>query len=76
MTDHGLALIAAGLAIAGGAIGAAIGDGLAGLATISGVSRQPDAQPRLQSLMFIIIGLAEAAYFINVALGFYFISLR
>src|SRR5207249_2154345 len=68
------ALIGAGLALGGGAIGAAIGDGLAGNATIAGVSRQPEAQGRLQLIMFLIIGLVEAMYFINLALGFYFIT--
>jgi F-type H+-transporting ATPase subunit c len=74
--NHAIALagavIGAGLALGGGAIGAAIGDGLAGNATIAGVSRQPEAQPRL--FLFIIIGLVEAMYFINLALGFYFIT--
>jgi len=61
------ALIAAGLALGGGAIGAAIGDGLAGNATIQGVARQPEAQGRLQVIMFLIVGLVEAMYFINLA---------
>ena len=67
------AMIAAGLALGGGAIGAAVGDGLAGSATSNGVSRQPEAQGRLTTIMFLIIGLVEAMYFINLALGFYFI---
>jgi F-type H+-transporting ATPase subunit c len=78
MNNTGLAylgaLIGAGLALGGGAIGAAVGDGLAGNATIAGVSRQPEAQARLQLIMFLIIGLVEAMYFINLALGFYFIT--
>jgi len=68
------ALIAAGLALGGGAIGAAVGDGLVGNATIAGVSRQPEAQARLQILMFLVISLVEAMYFINLGLGFYFIT--
>jgi F-type H+-transporting ATPase subunit c len=68
------ALIAAGLALGLGAIGAAIGDALAGSATIQGVARQPEAQGRLQVIMFLIVGLVEAMYFINLALGFYFIT--
>jgi len=68
------AAIGFGIALGGGAIGAAIGDGLVGNATIGGVSRQPEAQGRLQVIMFLIIGLVEAMYFINLALGFYFIS--
>jgi F-type H+-transporting ATPase subunit c len=68
------AAIGAGLALGGGAIGAAIGDGLVGNATIAGVARQPESQARLYTTMFIIIGLVEAMYFINLALGFYFIT--
>ncbi|MGH3775350.1 MAG: ATP synthase F0 subunit C [Pseudonocardiaceae bacterium] len=71
ITDSGLrsagALIGGGLALAGGAIGAANGDALVGAATINGIARQPEAQARLYTTMFLIIGLCEAAYFINVA---------
>lgn len=67
------ALIAFGIALGGGAIGVGIGDGLAGNATIAGIARQPEASARLQLIMYLIIGLAEASYFINLALGFYFI---
>ena len=67
------ALIGAGLALGGGAIGAAVGDGLAGNATIQGVARQPEAQGRLQVIMFLIVGLVEAMYFINLALGMFFV---
>ena len=66
------ALIAGGLALAGGAIGAAVGDGLAGNATIQGVSRQPELQSRLYVTMFLIIGLVEGMYYINLALAFVF----
>ncbi len=68
------ALIGAGLALGGGAVGAAVGDGLAGNAMINGVSRQPEAQGRMSVFLFLIIGLVEAMYFINVALAFYFIT--
>ena len=75
--NHALAvlggLIAAGLALGGGAIGAAIGDGLVGNATIGGIARQPESQGRLQTVMYLIIGLVEGMYFINLALGFVFI---
>jgi F-type H+-transporting ATPase subunit c len=67
------AMIGMGLALAGGAIGAAIGDGLAGNATISGVARQPEAQGRLTGILFLIVGLVEAMYFINLGLGAYFV---
>jgi F-type H+-transporting ATPase subunit c len=56
-----------GLALGGGAIGAAIGDGLAGSQTIAGVARQPEVQGRLFSILFLVVGLVEAMYFINLA---------
>ncbi|MGH7911150.1 MAG: ATP synthase F0 subunit C [Candidatus Dormibacteraceae bacterium] len=68
------AVIAAGAAIGGGAAGAAAGDGLVGNAWIQGTARQPEMSGRLQGMMWIIVGLAEAMYFINIALGFYFIT--
>ena len=61
------AFVGGGLALAGGAIGAAIGDGLAGSSTIQGVARQPEAQGRLQTMFFLTVGLVEAMYFINLA---------
>jgi F-type H+-transporting ATPase subunit c len=61
------ALIGGGLIMAGGAIGAGIGDGIAGNALIAGVARQPEAQGRLFTPFFITVGLVEAAYFINLA---------
>jgi len=61
------AFVGGGLALAGGAIGAAIGDGMAGAATISGVARQPEAQSRLQTIFFLTVGLCEAVFFINLA---------
>lgn len=67
------ALVGAGLALGGGAIGAAVGDGLAGSATISGIARQPEVQGRLYTTMFLIVGLAEAMYFINLAFAALFI---
>jgi F-type H+-transporting ATPase subunit c len=63
----GLAMVGGGLALAGGAIGAAVGDGLAGAAVINGVARQPEAAGRLNTTMFLIIGLVEGMYFINLA---------
>jgi len=61
------AFIGGGLALGGGAIGAAVGDGLAGAQTIAGVARQPEAQSRLFTIFFLTVGLVEAMYFINLA---------
>jgi F-type H+-transporting ATPase subunit c len=60
-------LMGAGLALGGGAIGAGIGDGIAGNALISGIARQPEAQGQLTGQFFLTVGLVEAAYFINLA---------
>ena len=61
------AFVGGGLALGGGAIGAAIGDGLAGSSYIQGVARQPEAQGRLQTIFFLTVGLCEAVFFINLA---------
>ena len=62
------AFVGGGLALGGGAIGAGIGDGLAGSSYIQGVARQPEAQGRLQTIFFLTVGLVEAAFFINLAI--------
>jgi F-type H+-transporting ATPase subunit c len=61
------AMIGGGLALGGGAVGAAIGDGLVGISTIQGIARQPEAQGRLMTIFFLTVGLCEAMYFINLA---------
>ena len=47
------AFVGGGLALGGGAIGAGIGDGLAGSSYIQGVARQPEAPGRLQTIFFL-----------------------
>ncbi len=61
------AFIGGGLALDGVAIGAAIGDGLAGGQVIAGVARQPEARGRLFGIFLLVVGLVEAMYFINLA---------
>ena len=63
----GDALLAGAIMVAGGAIGAGIGDGLAGAQLVAGVARQPEAQTRLYTPFFITVSLVEATFFINVA---------
>ncbi|MGA2872396.1 MAG: ATP synthase F0 subunit C [Candidatus Dormibacteria bacterium] len=58
-----------------GALGAAVGDSLAGAQLIAGVARQPEAQGRLLTWTFLTVGLVEAVYFINLALMFVFVAL-
>ncbi|MGH3941234.1 MAG: F0F1 ATP synthase subunit C [Pseudonocardiaceae bacterium] len=61
------AFIGGGLALAGGAMGAAIGDGIVGGRLIEGTARQPEAQGRLFTSFLLTVGLCEAMYFINLA---------
>ena len=70
------AFIGGGVALAGGAIGAGIGDGLAGSSYIQGVARQPEAQGRLQTIFFLTVGLVEAMFFINLAFMATFVFVR
>ena len=59
------ALVGGGLALGGGAIGAAIGDGLAGSQTIAAIARQPEIEDKARTYFFLTVGLVEAMYFIN-----------
>jgi len=61
-----LAPLAFGLA----AIGSGVGVGVIVGRTIEGVSRQPELQGRLTSLMFLGIALTEALAFIAIAVAF------
>ncbi|MFC4943895.1 ATP synthase F0 subunit C [Pseudonocardia sp. GCM10023141] len=69
----GLAVVGGGIAIGAGALGAAVGDGLVGASMIQGVARQPEAAGRLNTTMFLIIGLCEGMYFINLAFMLLFV---
>lgn len=63
------AYIGGGMALGGGALGASVGDGLAGSQLVAGVARQPEAQGRLFTPFIITVGLAEGNYFIALAFG-------
>ncbi|HTW09792.1 MAG TPA: ATP synthase F0 subunit C [Acidimicrobiales bacterium] len=67
------AFVGGGAALGGGAVGAAVGDGLAGSSTIAGIARQPEVQSRLYSTMFLIVALVEGMYFINFAMAALFV---
>ena len=67
------ALVGGGMALGGGAIGAAVGDGLAGSQTIAAIARQPEIEAKARQYFFITVGLVEAMYFINLAFTALFI---
>ena len=68
--------LAAALAIGLGAIGAGVGNGLIVSKTVEGISRQPELQGKLQTTMFIGVGIVEVVPIIGVVIGFliYFAS--
>ncbi|AJY74565.1 F0F1 ATP synthase subunit C [Paenibacillus beijingensis] len=63
-------ILAAALAVGLGALGAGIGNGLIVSKTVEGISRQPELQGRLQTTMFIGVGIVEVVPIIGVVIGF------
>jgi F-type H+-transporting ATPase subunit c len=62
-------LIGAGLILAGGAIGAGVGDGLVTSRTVEGIARQPESRGQLLTTMFISVGIIEAYPIIGLVFG-------
>ncbi len=67
---RGMALIGAGIAAAGGAIGAGIGIGQIGGSAVEGMARQPEAAGRIQTAALILAALVEGAALFGVVIGF------
>src|ERR1019366_8387035 len=63
-------VIAAGLVIGLGGLGAAIGFGILGGKFLESSARQPELTNMLQIKMFIVAGLLDAVPIIGVAVGF------
>ena len=57
----GLAMIGAGIAAAGGVIGAGIGIGQIGGSAVEGMARQPEAAGTIQTAALILAALVEGA---------------
>jgi len=68
----GYVALAAGLIIGLGAIGACIGIGIMGSKFLESSARQPELTPMLQSSMFLLAGLIDAAFLIGVGLAMLF----
>lgn len=60
------ALVGGGIALGLGALGAALGDGMAGSQTIAAIARQPEIESKARTTFFLTVGLVEAMYFINL----------
>ncbi len=69
----GATIIAFGLLLGLGALGAGIGDGLVSSRAVEGTARQPELQGRLFTLMLIGIGFIEALPIIALGLGLFLI---
>ena len=72
MTNVALVAIACGLIIGLGALGACVGIGMMGGKYIEGAARQPELMDRLQTKMFLLAGLIDAAFLIGVGIAMLF----
>src|SRR6195952_5072392 len=69
---QGLTAIGIGIIIGLGAIGACIGIGLMGGKYIEACARQPELMNPLQTKMFLLAGLIDAAFLIGVGVAMLF----
>ena len=68
----GLVALACGIIVGLGAIGASIGIALMGGKFLESSARQPELMNELQTKMFILAGLIDAAFLIGVAIALLF----
>jgi len=69
---EGMTAVAAGLMLAGAALGSAIGWGLICSKTLEGLTRQPEMAPVLMKNTFLFGGLMEAFPMIALGLAMWF----
>jgi len=72
MDNTALVALAAGLIIGLGALGATIGIGIMGGRYMEGAARQPEFMDQLQTKMFLLAGLIDAAFLIGVGIAMMF----
>ena len=72
MTYLGLIAIACSLIVALGALGASIGIALVGSKYLESSARQPELIGPLQTKLFLIAGLIDAAFLIGAAIALLF----
>jgi len=68
----GYVALASGLIIGMGAIGACIGIGIMGSKYLEAAARQPELMNELQTKMFLLAGLIDAAFLIGVGVAMLF----
>ena len=72
MTNVALVAVACGWIIGLGALGACMGIGMMGGKYIEGAARQPELMDKLQTKMFLLVGLIDAAFLIGVGIAMMF----
>ena len=72
MTNVAIVALACGIIIGLGAMGASIGIAIMGSKCLEASARQPELIDTLQTKMFILAGLIDAAYLIGVGIAMMF----
>jgi F-type H+-transporting ATPase subunit c len=72
MTDVAFVALACGLIIGLGAIGACIGVGIMAGKYIEASARQPELMNVLQTKVFLLLGLIDAAFIIGTGIALWF----
>ena len=72
MTNVAIVALACGIIIGLGAMGASIGIAIIGSKYLEASARQPELIDTLQTKMFILAGLIDAAYLIGVGIAMMF----
>ena len=69
---QGYMALGIGLIIGLGALGACVGIGIMGGRYMEGAARQPELMDKLQTKMFLLAGLIDAAFLIGVGIAMMF----
>lgn len=72
MTNVAMVALACGLIISFGAIGACLGISIMGSKYLESAARQPELMNALQTKMFLLAGLIDAAFLIGVGVSMMF----
>ena len=72
MTNVAMVALATGFIIGLGALGACIGIGIMGSRYLESAARQPELMNALQTKMFLLAGLIDAAFLIGVGISMMF----
>lgn len=72
MTNVAMVALATGLIIGLGALGACLGIGIMGSKYLESAARQPELMNALQTKMFLLAGLIDAAFLIGVGISMLF----